>query len=169
MVSKGKIPNLKHVDVGPCEHCIFGKQKKVSFSKTSKSSKVERLELVHIDVQGPAPVKSLGGSQYYVTFIDDSTRKAWVYFLKNKSNAFSVFKRQRKEVETQTGLKIKCFKSDNGREYGSSQFKEFCLENEIRMIKTVPGIPEQNGVAERMNRTLNERIRCMRIQSGQMQ
>jgi len=57
MVSKGKIPNLKHVDVGPCEHCIFGKQKNVSFSKTSKSSKVERLELVHTDVWGPALVK----------------------------------------------------------------------------------------------------------------
>jgi len=93
MVSKGKIPNLKHVDVGPCEHCIFGKQKKVSFSKTSKSSKVERLALVHTDVWGPAPMKSLGGSQYYVTFIDDSTRKVWVYFLKNKSDVFSVFKR----------------------------------------------------------------------------
>ena len=75
MVSKGKIPNLKHVDVEPCEHCIFVKQKKVSFSKTNKSSKVERLELVHTDVWGPTPVKSLGGSQYYVTFIDDSTRK----------------------------------------------------------------------------------------------
>ena len=50
MVSKGKIPNLKHVDVESCEHCIFGKQKKVSFSKTSKSSKVKRLELVYTNV-----------------------------------------------------------------------------------------------------------------------
>ena len=57
-------------------------------------------------------------------------------------------------------------KSDNGGEYDSNQFKEFCSENGIRMIKTVPGTPEQNGVAERMNRTLNERARCMRIQSG---
>ena len=79
---------------------------------------------------------------------------------------FSVFKRWKQDVETQTGLKIKCLKSDNGGEYESNQFKEFCSENGIRMIKTVPGTPEQNGVAERMNRTLNERIRCMRIQSG---
>jgi len=75
MFSKGKIHNLKHIDVGPCEHCIFGKQKKVNFSKTINSTKVERLELVHTDVWGSAPVKSLGDSQYYVTFIDDSTRK----------------------------------------------------------------------------------------------
>jgi len=54
---------------------------------------------------------------HYVTFIDDSTRKVWVYFLKNKSDAFSVFKRWKQGVETQTGLKIKCLKSDNGGEY----------------------------------------------------
>jgi len=89
-------------------------RKKVSFSKTSKSSKVERLTLMHTDVWGPAPVKSLGGSQYYVTFIDDFTRKVWVYFLKNKSDVFYVFKRWKQEVETQTGLKIKCLKSNNG-------------------------------------------------------
>ena len=98
MVSKGKIPNLKHVDVGPSEHCIFGKQKNISFSKTSKSSKVEILELVHTDVWGSTPMKSLGGSQYYVTFIDDSIRKVWVYFLKNKSDVFFVFKRWTKKV-----------------------------------------------------------------------
>ena len=166
MVKAGKLSNLKHVDVGACEHCILGKQKKVSFSKSGKTSKDEKLELVHTDVWGPAPVKSLGGSRYYVTFIDDSTRKVWVYFLKNKSDVFSVFKRWKAEVENQTGLKIKSLKSDNGGEYDSKEFKSFCSENGIRMIKTVPGTPEQNGVAERMNRTLNERARCMRIQSG---
>ena len=62
-------------------------------------------------------MKSLGGSQYYVTFIDDSIRKVWIYFLNNKSYVFSVFKRWKKEVETQTSLKIKCLKSDNGGEY----------------------------------------------------
>ena len=166
MAAKGKLSNLKHVDVGVCEHCIFGKQKKVSFSKSGRTSKVEKLELVHTDVWGPAPVKSLGGSCYYVTFIDDSTRKVWVYFLKNKSDVFSVFKRWKTEVENQTGLKVKSLKSDNGGEYNSQEFKDFCSENGIRMIKTIPGTPEQNGVAERMNRTLNERGRCMRIQSG---
>ena len=61
---------------------------------------------------------------------------------------------------------VKSLKSDNGREYNSQEFKDFCSEHGIRMIKTIPGTPEQNGVAERMNRTLNERARCMRIQSG---
>ena len=63
---------------------------------------------------------------------------------------FFAFKWWKKEIETQTGLKVKCLKSNNGGEYDSSQFKEFCSENEIRMIKTVLGTPEQNDVAERM-------------------
>jgi len=166
MATKGKLSNLKHVDVGVYEHCIFGKQKKVSFSRAGKNPKVEKLELVHTDIWGPAPVKSVGNSCYYVTFIDDSTRKVWIYFFKNKSNVFSMFKRWKTEVKNQTGLKIKSLKSDNGGEYDSQEFKDFYSEHEIRMIKTILGTPEQSGVAERMNRTLNERARCMRIQSG---
>lgn len=56
----------------------------VSFLKIDKPPKAEKLELVHTNVWGPSPVSSIEGSLYYVTFIDDSTRKVWVYFLKNK-------------------------------------------------------------------------------------
>jgi len=79
---------------------------------------------------------------------------------------FSVFKRWKMEVENQTDLKVKSLISDNGGEYDSQEFKDFCSEHEIKMIKTIPGTPEQNGVAKRMNRTLNDRARSMRIQSG---
>ena len=61
-LSKGKLPDLKNVDVGLCEDCIFGKQKKFSFAKIVKTPKVEKLELVHTDVWGPSPVSSLAGS-----------------------------------------------------------------------------------------------------------
>ena len=138
LASKEKFPNLKHVELGLCEDCIYGKQKRVSFSKVGRTPKKEKLELVHTDVWGPAPVTSLGGSLYYVTFIDDSTRKVWVYFLKNKSDVFVTFKRWKDEVENQTNLKLKCLKSDNGGEYDSQEFKAFCSKNGIRMIKTVP-------------------------------
>ena len=70
LLSKGKLPDMKNVDVCLCEDCIFGKQKKVSFTKIGKTPKAERLELVHTDVWGPSPVSSLAGSLYYVTFID---------------------------------------------------------------------------------------------------
>ena len=60
----------------------------MSFKKTGKENKSDKLELVHIEVCIPTQVSSLGGSHYYVTFIDDATRKAWVYFLRHKSDVF---------------------------------------------------------------------------------
>ncbi|KAL5823751.1 hypothetical protein ACOSQ4_021651 [Xanthoceras sorbifolium] len=166
LLSKGKLLDLKAVDVGLCEDCIFGKQKKVSFAKIGKIPKAEKLELVHTDVWGPSPVSSLSGSLYYVTFIDDSTRKVWVYFLKKKSEVFDTFRKWKAMVENETGLKIKRLRSDNGGEYIDSRFREFCANSGIKMEKTVPMTPQQNGVAERMNRTLNERARSMRLHAG---
>lgn len=69
-------------------------------------------------------------------------------------------------VETETGLKVKCLRSDNGGEYIDRGFSEYCVAQGIRMEKTIPGTPQQNGVAERMNRTLNERARSMRLHVG---
>ena len=166
LLSNGKLPDLKSVDVGLCEDCIFGKQKKVSFAKIGKTPKAEKLELVHTDVWGPSPVQSLAGSLYYVTFIDDCTRKVWVYFLKKKSEVFDTFRRWKAMIENETGLKVKRLRSDNGGEYTDRRFREFCANNGIKMEKTVPKTPQQNGVAERMNRTLNERARSMRIHAG---
>ena len=141
----------------------FGKQKKFSFEKISKTPKTEKLELVHTDVWGPTLVSSPAGSLYYVTFIDDSTRNVWVYFLKKKSEVFDTFRKWKAMVENKTGLKIKRLRSDNGGEYKDSRFKEFCANNGIKMEKTITMTSQQNGVAERMNRNLNERARSMRI------
>ena len=93
LLSKGKLPELKSIDFNMCESYILGKQKKVSFLKTNRTPKAEKLELVHTDLWEPSPVASLGGSRYYITFIDDSSRKVWVYFLKNKSDVFETFKK----------------------------------------------------------------------------
>ena len=69
-------------------------------------------------------------------------------------------------VETKTCLKVKCLRSDNGGEYIDGGFSEYCATQGIRMEKTIPGTPQQNGVAECMNRTLNERARSMRLHAG---
>ena len=86
------------------------KQKRVSFVKTGKENKSEKLELVHIDLWGPTQVSSLGGSHYYVTFIDDAKIKLWVYFLRQKSDVFQTFKKWKCLVENKTGKKLKCLK-----------------------------------------------------------
>jgi hypothetical protein len=72
-------PDLKQFDFDFCEHCVYGKHKRVRFLIVRKENKSEMLELVHTDVWGPSQVSSLGGYHYYVTFIDDATRKTWVY------------------------------------------------------------------------------------------
>ena len=75
LMLKGKLLELKSIYFDMCKSCILGKQKNVSFLKTSRTLKVENLELVHTDLWGPSLVASLRGSMYYITFIDDSSRK----------------------------------------------------------------------------------------------
>ena len=75
LLSRGKLPKLKSIDFDMCESCILGKQKNVNFLKTYRTSKAEKLELVHIDLWGPSSVASLEGSRYCITFIDDLSRK----------------------------------------------------------------------------------------------
>jgi len=99
----GKFPKLKSINLGVCEECIYGKQKAVKFLKKKKSTKNQNLELIHSDVWGPAFVESLGGARYFATFIDDHSRKVWIFCIKNKSDVFSVFKKWISEVETQSG------------------------------------------------------------------
>lgn len=166
MQSKGKLPGLRSVDIDMCEDCIFGKQKQVSFQKGGRPPRAQKLELVHTDVWGPATVSSLGGSYYYVTFVDDHSRKVWVYFMKHKSKVFEVFKKWKAMVENETDLKVKRLRSDNGGEYELGEFKKACALSGIRLERTPPGTPQHNGIAERMNRTLTERAMSMRIHAG---
>jgi hypothetical protein len=72
-------PYLKQVDLDFCEHYVYGKQKRIIFLKVRKEKKSGKLEIVHTYVWGLAHVSSIGGSHYYVTFIDDATKKTWVY------------------------------------------------------------------------------------------
>jgi hypothetical protein len=78
------LPDLKQIDLDFCEHCVYGKQKRVRFLRVGKEKKSERLELVHTYVWGLVQLSSLGGSRYHVTFIDDGTRKTWFYCIRQK-------------------------------------------------------------------------------------
>ena len=93
MLFKDKLLGLKSIDLDFCEDCVYGKQRRVSFSKVRKTPKEEMLELVHTDVWGKALVPYLRGSLYFVNSIDDSSRKFWIYFLKHKPDVFNVFKK----------------------------------------------------------------------------
>ena len=132
----------------------------MSFPSGGKRAK-QILELVHGDVFGPVKVPSLDKSVYYVSFIDEFSRNTWIYFLKKKSKVFDKFKEFNALVENQAEKKIKVFRIDNGGWFCSNEFEEFGKKCGIAQQKTNPYTPEQNGVAERMNKMLMERARSM--------
>ena len=148
-----------------CENCILGKQHRLSFSTAQHTSK-QTLEYVHSDLWGPAKVHTHGGNHYFLTLIDDFSRKVWIYLLKSKDQAFESFKSWKKLVENQTSKKIKTLRTDNGLEFCNNEFNKFCEKEGIQRHRTVRYTPQQNGVAERMNRTILDKVRCLLIGSG---
>ena len=97
---------------------------------------------------------SLSGYEYYVTFIDGYSRKNWIYFLQNKSEVFNKCKEFKALIENHSEKRIKTLRSDNGGEYTSKEFEAFYEEAGIKRELTTPYNPQQNGVAERKNRTI---------------
>ena len=148
-----------------CDNCTLGKQHKVKFGVgVHKSSRP--FEYVHSDLWGPASVSTHGGGSYFLSIIDDYSRRVWVHIIKNKSDTFEKFKEWHTLIENQTGTKLKVLRTDNGLEFVSEQFNEFCRNKGIKRHRTVAYTPQQNGLAERMNRTLLERMRCMLLGAG---
>ncbi|CAL5417495.1 unnamed protein product [Camellia sinensis] len=160
LAKKSLIPFAKDAKLNPCDNCLFGKHHRVAFHSSSRRQS-ELLSRVYSDVCGPIEVESLGGRKYFLTFIDDASRKVWVYVLKTKAEVFQHFQTFHAMVERETGKKLKCLRTDNGGEYTSKEFKAYCATHGIRHEKTVPGTPQHNGIAERMNRTIVEKVRCM--------
>ncbi|KAL1564721.1 Integrase catalytic domain-containing protein [Salvia divinorum] len=165
LTSRGVISISEWNGEHQCEDCILGKSKKLPFKKGKHTSKAA-LAYAHSDLWGPAQTLSEGGGRYFLSIIDDYSRKLWVYILKEKSDAFSKFKDWCAEVELEKGSTLKCLRTDNGLEFLSADFNKFCSDKGIKRHRTVPSNPQQNGVAERMNRTILERVRCMLISSG---
>lgn len=112
--------------------------------------KTTPLELVHSDVFGPTKVTSIGGASYFVTFLDDCTRKVWIYMPNKKFEVFCKFKVCKDLVKNQFGHSIKCLQTNNSGEFCSLKF------DNIRRIKIVPFTPQENNATERLNKTILE-------------
>lgn len=98
---------------------------------------------------------------FKVKFVDDYTRMTWVSFLKEKSKSFKKFKSFKEHVENETDLKIKCLRSNNGGEFTSDEFNEYFETHGIKRNFSTPRTPQQSGVAERKNRTVQEATKTM--------
>ncbi|KAJ9566879.1 hypothetical protein OSB04_002845 [Centaurea solstitialis] len=164
MQAKGML-TLDKKDFEKCETCVRSKFTKKPFPSVKRRN-TSLLELIHSDICELNGILTRGGRRYFITFCDDSTRYLYVYLLKSKDEAFDAFKVYKAEVENQQEKRIKILRSDRGGEYFSREFDAFCEENGIKHERTSPFTPQQNGLAERKNRTFVEMVNCMLNQSG---
>jgi transposase InsO family protein len=143
-----------------CEACISGSQTR-NLSDAPMQRRTVPGDLIHSDICGWIDPIALGESKYFLTFIDDATRMMYLFVLKSKTalevrNCFTVFL----NTFEQDGRKVKSIRTDGGGEY-QKQMEKLCQELGILHEETAPYTPEQNGVAERANRTVCERIRAI--------
>ena len=159
---------LDFSDADTCIDCIKGKYAKQIKKGAIRSTGV--LELIHTDICGPFSVKSVDGFDSFITFTDDYSRYGYIYPIKERSEALDKFKVFKAEVENQHNQKIKIVISDRGGEYYGRHtpygqvpgpFARFLQENGIVAQYSMPGDPQQNGVAKRRNRTLMDMVRSM--------
>ncbi|RVW23482.1 Retrovirus-related Pol polyprotein from transposon TNT 1-94 [Vitis vinifera] len=154
------LPQLK-ASSKVCTDCMMGKQHRNAIPKRSLWRASQRLQLVHADICGPIKPVSNSKKRYLISFIDDYSRKVWIYFLTEKSEAFTTFKNYKNLVEKETGAFICCLRTDRGGEFTSLEFNAFCKTNGISRQLTAAYTPQQNGVAERKNRTIMNMVRSM--------
>ena len=156
---------LDFSDLEHCIDCIKGKYVKQIKKGAIRSSGL--LELIHTDICGPFSVTSVDGLSYFIIFTDDYSRYGYIFPIRERSEALDKFKIFKAEVENQHNLKIKVVRSYHGGEYYGraapygqilGPFAHFLRENGIVAQYSTPGELQQNGVAERRNRTLMDMV-----------
>ena len=150
---------LQATSGGICHICMMAKSHRLPFGAATRRA-TEPLERVHSDICGPI-TSSTGESRYVLTFIDDATRYAKIYVIRHKSDAVAKFIEYKAFSEWQTGKALKILRTDCGREFVNEAMADHLTRNGILHETTVPYNPEQNGVAERFNRSLFESIRSL--------
>ncbi|KAK2435811.1 putative mitochondrial protein [Trifolium repens] len=155
------LPNLKYHSDALCGPCQIGKISKTSFKTKNIVSTSRPLELLHIDLFGPVSTASINGKKYGLVIVDDYSRWTWVKFLRVKDDAYDVFSIFCTQVQNEKGLKILKVRSDHGGEFENEPFATFCEDHGIVHEFSAPRTPQQNGVVERKNRSLQEMARTM--------
>ncbi|GJE99589.1 polyprotein [Phanerochaete sordida] len=146
-----------------CDACVQAKHARAPFPEIATGSADQIGAIIYSDIWGPARVTSLQGNSYVITFTDAKSRFVGVDFMKSRDAALDRFKKHEQLIERQTGHKVKIVHVDNAKEYTAGQFRQYAESRGIVIRTTAPYSPAQNGVAERLNRTLAERARAMLI------
>ena len=134
------LPDLQVQNEGVCKGCALGKNSRKFPSSNSRAEGI--LDIIHSDVCGKMSTPSIGNYLYYATFIDDYSRKTWIYMLKSKNEVFDKFVEFKASIENLSGRNIKVLRMDNGGEYTSNEFKNFCKGEGIKRELTTPYTPQ---------------------------
>ncbi|GKA97970.1 putative ribonuclease H-like domain-containing protein [Tanacetum coccineum] len=138
-----------------------GKQHKASCKTKTVSSISQPLQMLHMDLFGPTFVKSLMKKVYCLVVRDDYNRFSWVFFLATNDETSEILKTFITGIENLIDLKVKVIRCDNGTEFKNKVMNQFCEMKGIKREFSIARTPQQNGVAERKNRTLIEAARTM--------
>jgi hypothetical protein len=159
-----EIPQITKPTNTLCKHCQHKKQTKTRF-KSKEYSMTRPLEIMHIDLVGPTTTTGLKSEKYFVLLVYDYKRMTTVFFLMNKSKSFEKFKVYKEMVENEMDLKIKFLRYNNGGEFTSKEFMDYCSRHGIKRQFFIARTPQNNGVVERKNRTIQEMVRTMIMDS----
>ncbi|GFY26533.1 retrovirus-related Pol polyprotein from transposon TNT 1-94 [Trichonephila clavipes] len=155
------LPRLTDNGKTHCIPCKLAKSKRVSFKKTRAVRSKRPLELLHMDLCGPMPTESQGGNKYFLSIIDDYSRKVTVFPIRNKSDVFHTFIRFQKRAERFLSKKVIAVRTDSGLEFCNKDMDNFLTELGIKHEVTNSYTPEMNGVAERFNLTALDGIKTL--------
>jgi hypothetical protein len=144
-----------------CIGCIKGKSTVRQFGNMPSNKSFNIGDLFYSDVWGPARTASIQGYLYYITFTDAASRFTFLFFMKHKNEAVDKFIKLGNIMRTQKGVEIKRIHFDNGKELVNKHLEDHCEKTGTEITTTAPYSSQQNGVAERKNRSLTERGRCM--------
>ncbi|GJV22676.1 putative ribonuclease H-like domain-containing protein [Tanacetum coccineum] len=144
-----------------CLACRKGKQHRASCKKIEERTVREPLELLHMDLFGPVSVESVNRKKYCLVVTDDCSRFSWVFFLAYKDETYDMLHDLIVGLENKLRHKVKTIRCDHGTEFKNHLMNEFCAKKGIKREYSIARTPQQNGVAERKNRTLIEAARTM--------
>jgi len=144
-----------------CEACQRGKQSRKYFPLKNRVSTSKPFKLLHLDLFGPSRTMSLGGNLYGLVVVDDYTRYTWTLFLHKKKDAYSEFKKLARKLQNMCCSNIGAIRSDHGGEFQNEKFISFCKKLRISHNFSTPRTPQQNGVVERKNMSLEKLARTI--------